>query len=228
MAHMRLIAGLVADERRWLVDVLGHLTDEQWQARTLCEGWTVEDLAAHLVVREREPLLAGPGIVFAPFAPLTRRLMARRVARGREHLVEALGKGPPFLYDRTLVNLAEYWIHNEDVARGDLTLDRPDPGAELSGMLWHHLRRVARLNLARVRGAEGALLLEAGDRERLALRVGRLLVRRADPATAGAELSGPAGEILLYLSGRRGAARVTLAGDDTGLVKALESSPMGL
>ena len=32
-------------------------------APTLCEGWTTADLAAHLVVRERNPL-AGPGIVF--------------------------------------------------------------------------------------------------------------------------------------------------------------------
>lgn len=228
MAHMRLVAGLIADERRWLVDVLAHLTDEQWQARTLCEGWTVEDLAAHLVVRERDPFLAGPGILLPPFAGLTRRRMRRRVARGREHLVEALRKGPPFPYDRTLVNLGEYWIHNEDVARGDLTLERPEAGAELAGMLWRQLARVARFNLARVRGTEGVLLLEAGDRERLAFRVGHLFVRRADPAEAGAELSGPAGELLLYLFGRRGAARATLAGDNAGLVKALESSPMGL
>jgi len=40
---------LVHAERHALVDDLSRLTDEQWRTPSLCEGWTVHDVAAHLV-----------------------------------------------------------------------------------------------------------------------------------------------------------------------------------
>ena len=35
-------------QRRRLLDVLASLTDDQWRAASRCEGWTVQDVAAHL------------------------------------------------------------------------------------------------------------------------------------------------------------------------------------
>jgi uncharacterized protein (TIGR03083 family) len=32
-----------------LLDLLSHLTDEDWQKPTVCKGWTVKDIAAHLL-----------------------------------------------------------------------------------------------------------------------------------------------------------------------------------
>ena len=46
-------------ERHELSDLLDQLGPDQ---PTLCEGWTTADLAAHLVVRERDPR-SGPGIL---------------------------------------------------------------------------------------------------------------------------------------------------------------------
>jgi uncharacterized protein (TIGR03083 family) len=40
---------LVADERRDLVGLLRTLSDEDWQAPSLCEGWRVRDVVAHLL-----------------------------------------------------------------------------------------------------------------------------------------------------------------------------------
>lgn len=39
----------VHNERRALVDDLAPLTDEQWRTPSLCAGWTVQDVVAHVV-----------------------------------------------------------------------------------------------------------------------------------------------------------------------------------
>lgn len=40
----------IATERRRLADDLETLTDEQWAAQSACAGWTVEDVAAHVIL----------------------------------------------------------------------------------------------------------------------------------------------------------------------------------
>ncbi|MDN5718134.1 MAG: maleylpyruvate isomerase family mycothiol-dependent enzyme, partial [Janibacter sp.] len=44
---------LVHAERAALADDLERLTDEQWREPSLCEGWSVHDVAAHLVDNAR-------------------------------------------------------------------------------------------------------------------------------------------------------------------------------
>jgi Mycothiol maleylpyruvate isomerase N-terminal domain len=39
----------IADERRTLADMFDTFTDEQWATPSLCEGWTVRHVAAHLL-----------------------------------------------------------------------------------------------------------------------------------------------------------------------------------
>jgi len=46
-----------ARNRLHIADVLDGLSSEQWEAPTLCEGWTVRHLAAHLL----QPMLVGFG-----------------------------------------------------------------------------------------------------------------------------------------------------------------------
>ena len=41
---------LIAAERRGLADLLDTLGDEQWATLTLCDAWTVKDMAAHVMV----------------------------------------------------------------------------------------------------------------------------------------------------------------------------------
>jgi uncharacterized protein (TIGR03083 family) len=45
-----LITGWIAAERRSLADVLDGLSAEQWATPSLCEGWTVRHVVAHLTM----------------------------------------------------------------------------------------------------------------------------------------------------------------------------------
>lgn len=39
-------------QRRRVADLLDQLTDDEWRAPSLCEGWTVRDVAAHLTLQQ--------------------------------------------------------------------------------------------------------------------------------------------------------------------------------
>src|SRR5205823_1816728 len=78
-------------ERREMCDLMLELGPE---APTLCEGWTAFDLAAHLVVRERNPL-SGPGNAFGgKAADFNEKLMAREKRHGFEEVVARARKIP--------------------------------------------------------------------------------------------------------------------------------------
>ena len=40
---------LIAAERRRAADMFASLADEQWRVRSLCQEWTVRDIAGHLI-----------------------------------------------------------------------------------------------------------------------------------------------------------------------------------
>ncbi|MFN8051356.1 MAG: maleylpyruvate isomerase family mycothiol-dependent enzyme [Acidimicrobiales bacterium] len=48
MTTDRATFSLIAAERRRLADALEELGDAEWEQPSLCEGWTVHDVAAHL------------------------------------------------------------------------------------------------------------------------------------------------------------------------------------
>ncbi|MBI9113690.1 maleylpyruvate isomerase family mycothiol-dependent enzyme [Sanguibacter suaedae] len=85
----------IADERRALADLLSGLTGDQLRVQSLCEGWSVRDVAAHLVV----PLEVGlPGFAVAMllsrgnFDVANRRLTRRLARRPIEEIVAVLRK----------------------------------------------------------------------------------------------------------------------------------------
>ena len=43
------IWSMIAAERRTLADAMDTLTPDQWAAPSLCYGWTVRDIAGHLI-----------------------------------------------------------------------------------------------------------------------------------------------------------------------------------
>jgi uncharacterized protein (TIGR03083 family) len=45
------IWALIDDQRRRLADLLDDLTEAQWRAPSLCEGWTVREVAAHVALQ---------------------------------------------------------------------------------------------------------------------------------------------------------------------------------
>jgi uncharacterized protein (TIGR03085 family) len=206
---------LDARERRELCDLFEELGPD---APTLCEGWTTEDLAAHLVVRERNPT-AAPGIVLGgSFAHRTERFMEKAKASGYRALVDRVRNGPPlgpFAVPglRTLINLQEYVVHFEDVRRANglgPRTDRPD----LQDALWSLLRRGSRFLLRKVHGA--TVRLRRPEGESVTSGHGPEVVVTGEPV-----------DLLLYLFGREGAAEVKITGDP-GAQVTLAESPRGI
>lgn len=207
------VSELVHQQRHALCDMLGSLTATQWSAETLCAGWDAADVAAHLIVREREPWSA-PGIMFGgPARALTERRRQRWKARGRRRLIEALRSGPPWLLSGPLgdYQAVEDWIHEQDIRRGGAGLDRLRPEPQLAEALWRAVRRLGSRTLAL--GADVVLELTDG------VRFHRLQVRRRAPlalptrAHPDVTIAGPVSELLLYATGRAGA-DVTITGDE--------------
>jgi uncharacterized protein (TIGR03085 family) len=194
---------LDAQERVELCDLFDELGPS---VPTLLDGWTAHDLAAHLVQREHD-VLGGPCLVLpGPFGRFAER---RRVAlAGRSDfagLVARIRSGPPVGFFRVpwvreMANLNEIFVHHEDVRRANGLGVRGFAPAMDAG-LWRNVRRGGRFLGRRLRGC-GLEVEWAGSGERVTVRSGGPLAR----------LSGPPGELLLYLFGRQGAAQVEVSG----------------
>ncbi len=50
-----MIRAAIAAERRELAEVLAGLTEEQWDAPSLCDGWRVREVVAHMTAPFRDP-----------------------------------------------------------------------------------------------------------------------------------------------------------------------------
>ncbi len=124
------------------------------QAPTLCEGWTAQDLAAHLVLRERR-LDATPGIAFAPLAGYTAKVQDR-IAAGTpwEELVGQVASGPPlyspFKLLDPLVNATEMFVHHEDLRRAAADWQPRELDAETLAAVRRPIPMLARVALAKL------------------------------------------------------------------------------
>ncbi|MGZ8802690.1 MAG: TIGR03085 family metal-binding protein [Mycobacterium sp.] len=180
---------------------------------TLCEGWDARDLAAHLVVRERR-LDAAPGILIPAFANYTERVQAQVAASTDwDGLVSQVAEGPPlyspFKLLDPIANVAEMFIHHEDVRRAR-------PGWEprpLDEQTVAALRRpVAMMSRMTLRKAPAKVVLRTPQGDTL--------------ATAGhgqsITVTGDPGELLLFAAGRD-EARVTIDGP-TDLIESVKRS----
>jgi uncharacterized protein (TIGR03085 family) len=188
---------------------------------TLIEGWTAHDLAAHLVLRERDPV-AGPCLVLpGPFERFAERRRTK-LAQGNDFawLVARIRSGPPVGFFRigwvrVLANLNEYFVHHEDVRRANGAQPRRLTPA-MDAALWRNVRRGGRFLSRRLR-VGGLEIQWAGTDVRVTVKSG------GPPAL----LAGPPGELLLYLFGRQTAARVELSGPDD-VVAAVRGTHFGM
>lgn len=193
-----------AQERLALCDLFEELGAD---VPTLLEGWSAKDLAAHIVLRERDPIagacLVLPGL-FQRFAERRRVRLAQ--ARGFEWLVARIRSGPPpgffrIGWVRAFPNLNEFFVHHEDARRANGLGPRDSLAPAVEAALWRNVRQGSRYLSRRLRKV-GLEIRWAGTNE-------QMTVRRAEPT---ARLSGSPGELLLYLFGRQAAARVEVTG----------------
>jgi uncharacterized protein (TIGR03083 family) len=122
-----------SDNRRLIADFLDTLDDGQWNAATLCAGWTVRLVAAHLL----QPMNVGFGRFFLTalrYRGDTDRTidhLARRLAETpRRETTDQLRRRAPDRVSPTRVGpmgpFAETCIHLRDIARPlDLDVDVP-------------------------------------------------------------------------------------------------------
>ncbi|MET0693161.1 MAG: TIGR03085 family metal-binding protein [Propionibacteriaceae bacterium] len=182
-------------------------------APTLCEGWDAHDLAAHLWIRETDPV-GVTGMLAKPLSGLLDRRMADTRQRWEfGELVEKIRNGPArfsvfsFPGVDEPANTTEFFVHHEDVRRaGDVPLPPRELDPEVEDWMWRRLKLLGRAFFRRV--PIGVVL------ERETTEDG------AEPdtirAVAGAPIVtvvGRPSEILLFAHGRVAAADVKLVGE---------------
>jgi uncharacterized protein (TIGR03085 family) len=189
-------------ERTRLCDLLEELGPD---APTLLPPWTTRDIAAHLVLREHDPL-AAPGLVLpGPWGRFAERRQRALASADFTDLVAALRAGPPVGFFRVgwvrrFPNLNEFFVHHEDVRRADGRGPRAHEPA-MDEALWRAVGQAPWFLARRVHGA-GLELHWAGTERTVRARTGEPRVR----------VSGAPGELLLYLFGRQDAADVEVTG----------------
>ncbi|WBQ03539.1 maleylpyruvate isomerase family mycothiol-dependent enzyme [Kribbella sp. CA-293567] len=129
---MNEIMGWVEAERLSFADLLDDLRDDEWTVDSLCAGWTVQDVAAHLTLSTRLTLgMAIWGAIKArgSFDRMEADLARKRATRfGRAELIEQIrstaGSERHAPGSSPIDCLLDALVHGQDIAR---PLGRPRP-----------------------------------------------------------------------------------------------------
>lgn len=169
-------------------------------APTLCAGWNVRDLMAHLAMRERRP--EALGILVPQLRDASERTRERYALRPFADLVDMVRKGPheisPFRIPAidARANLQEYFIHHEDILRAQL------PAADATGV--RELGDDMQAALYGALPAAGRMMLRHSATRVAALCPGHAPLALNSPSNPSGEvvIAGLPSEVLLNLAGR--------------------------
>jgi uncharacterized protein (TIGR03083 family) len=204
-------------ERSSVADLLDELTEEEWDHPSLCEGWRVRDVAAHLTLstaRVRE--VAGPVLrARGNFDRMVRDSAVDRASAPTAELVAAIRamvgsrrRAPGVTHLEPLIDVL---VHGQDVA---VPLGRPRPMP----------LDAAAAAATRVWTMRWPFTIAFGARRRLAGL--RLEATDADwAAGAGDRIEGPVEALLLLLTGRAAAARDRLSGPGVARLSPVQPPP---
>jgi uncharacterized protein (TIGR03085 family) len=181
-------------ERALLCDLLDEVGPHR---QTLCEGWTTHHLAAHMKVREGSP------IDFLRNAMPGDKIIDDMVeSEDYTELVRTLRRGPSILSIFAIpkagdkINTLEYFIHHEDVRRGEGDWEPRELPTWVEDELWGQVLTTAKLSLLRNPRALTLRRTDTGEEK---------LVSKGSGSRA---ISGLPSELAIYTSGRKEAARV--------------------
>ncbi|MCW6006952.1 maleylpyruvate isomerase family mycothiol-dependent enzyme [Micromonospora sp. CPCC 205371] len=201
---------VIAEQRLSLADLLEHLTDAEWETPSLCDGWRVRDVAAHVAMASQPPgvwFMIREGVrAGGRFHRLNHDVAVRHATRPTSQIVAELRE---FAASRALPAVTNYrnvlfdiLVHGQDIAV-PLGRDRPMP-----------------LDAARA-GATRVWTMGWPFWARRKLRGVRLVASDTDwTAGEGEELRGPIDALLLLLTGRTAVALPRLAGPGAALLAA--------
>lgn len=196
------------DERNALADLFLSVGPD---APTMCDGWVASDLAAHLVVREYRPD-ASAGMFLPPLAGHLTTVTEQTAARPLVDLVGAYRQGPPWWNPMRwvdgAVNLAENFVHHEDLRRGgEEWVPRVLPEATRDA-LWRAVSVASRVLIV---PTDTAVHLRRTDGPGGEVVIGR--------GVSEVVVSGEAPELLLWLFGRDKAYGLTFDGPIEAIVR---------
>ncbi|WP_085995428.1 TIGR03085 family metal-binding protein [Nocardia testacea] len=196
-------------ERRALVETMKGTGPD---APTLCGAWTVRDLAAHLVVRERRPD-AAPGIMLRPFAGYLQKVQDKAAGQEFDLLLDKIRTGPPWWSPLrpvdAIANLGEMFVHHEDVRRASPGWEPRELSAEDQRRLWATVRKMGKMAY-RKSPVPVELATPEGERARIVDGTGPVVT-----------LTGTPSELLLHAFGRD-QVRIESAGEPDAVRHVLE------
>ena len=203
-----LVHEMIVAERHHMADLFAGLTEEQLARQSLCDAWTMHEIAAHLATYLRFgqlKILACMVAYAGNFAPGNQKLARWYARRSTADLVTLLRRNaesraapPRSGYDPVLADLV---LHDLDV-RVPLGIPRDIPEDRLA-VTFHHLATAPSPGFA------------------VGIRLRDLRFETTDTgwtAGAGAVVRGPAEAVVMAMSGRT-AAWVGLAGDGVELLR---------
>lgn len=187
---MGKLSGLAAQERTDLADFLETLSEEDWRQPSLCEGWSVRDVAAHVSAYDELSWLATMRLMASSGLSLSRAnqtCIERSATLSDEELIarlrsHAVPRGVTALFGGA-VALTDALLHHQDIRRA-LGRQRTVPKERLQAALGFAPMARALPAPANMRG----LRVAATD---LAWSHGK-----------GAEVRGPGEALLVALAGR--------------------------
>jgi uncharacterized protein (TIGR03085 family) len=202
-------------ERAELCDLLDEVGPD---APTLCQEWTTHDLAAHLWIRETDPV-GVTGMLAKPLGGLFERRMADTKQRwGYPELVDRIRRGPARFSVFALpgvdepANTTEFFVHHEDVRRaGDAPHTSRQLDAEVEDWMWRRLKLLGR---AFFRRAQVGVVLERLVSDGSTSEPETI---RAVSGSTIVTIVGEPSELLLFAHGRTGVAEVKLVGEPAAI-----------
>lgn len=187
----------IHEQRRILAELLADLDDSSWSAPSLCTGWSVKDVAAHVIASPQFGLASLPGVLARGRFSFNRAMDVETRRRGEQSIADILAQYAAWDGSRrhppgtaALDPLVDVLVHIQDIARPlGLTIVAPPEAAAAAA---DRARFVSPLF-----GTFGTV------------RSTRLVASDTDWARGkGAVVEAPMLELLMLITGRTSAARV--------------------
>jgi uncharacterized protein (TIGR03083 family) len=189
----------IDEQRRRVVALLESVTDPEWDHPSLCAGWTVRHVGAHLTLQE---LTLGDALRFALRHPALLRDVNRVIHESAKLQAAELSTDDIVAGVRATVGRRR---HNVGVTHRETLVDIVVHGFDIAVPLRRRLDvppEVAAEAAARVRSLDGTRMNRVF--RKLPLAPYRLVATDVDWSVgAGPEIRGPVVALLLLLTGRR-------------------------
>lgn len=116
---------MLAAERAELVELLRGLSPAEWETPSLCTGWRVRDVVAHLLtVSTPLPVVVSTALRARSIDGTNEAIAARYAALSTTELTERFARGAWIERFGRRLALSDMFVHQQDIRR---PLDRPRP-----------------------------------------------------------------------------------------------------